>query len=242
MMRELDPRNIAWKRMLEERTCPPIDILCNGGTEVQAHLAGCSACRERLEDSSAVYAVSRTCKNKRQSPPIIPGAVCRIKRDAAPNGIYANHSWHNPPLVLVLPIDTKIDGMLRVAQIHDASELAGPGDFPLTDNYADCFAESWNTWSAFVDTLEYRGMVSQDIAALVAARAHAPRPQIKEDTVEFWFRLQELKIGRFFGKIAKTREAEHPDKLTVLKAWTQKHVANFVNYWGCHFLPVEAVV
>ena len=142
--------------------------------------------------------------------------------------------------MLVLPLETKIDGMVYVAQIHDASELAGPGDFPLTDNYADCFAESWNIWTAFVDTLEYRGMVSQDIAALVAARQGAKRPKIKDGTVEFYFRLQELKTGRFFGKIAQKRERASRPHVTWLKDWNKKRVTDFANYWESQPLAAAA--
>ncbi|MBQ7456980.1 MAG: hypothetical protein IJS54_05210 [Desulfovibrio sp.] len=239
-MLQLDACSVAWKRMLEERTCPPVDILRGGGADVEAHLKGCSRCRERMETLDAVYSVCRAEVGVRKDAPKTAGAVCRLKRDAFSSGIHDEHGWHNPPLVLILPDETGVDGMVRVAQIHDASELAGPGDFPLTGKYADCFAESWNTWPAFTDTLEWRGVVSEDIAARVSTRARSPMPQIEEDTTVFWFRRQELSIGGFFGRIAAARglrilEGESKTvrsaRVLSLGDWDKGRVRTFIHHW-----------
>lgn len=247
-MLEDNARNLAWKRMLEERTCPPIDILREGGPEVEAHLAGCPTCRERLSESSTVYLLVSGQGESCRKASIKPGAVCRLLRAAAPAGLYEGKIWHNPPLVLVLPDRTNVDGMVRVAQIHDASELAGPGDFPLTGPYADCFAESWNTWPAFTDTLEYRGMTSEDLARCVSNYAHKPMPLLDEESTEFWFRRQELSTGGFFGKIAALRGVAlleeqpeiKPESLSNLKAWKKKQVSDFISLWASRPLAAAA--
>lgn len=199
----------------------------------------------------AVYSVCRFGTGTKHDVAIKAGVVCRLKRDAASDGIHDENGWHNPPLVLVLPDETGVDGMVRVAQIHDASELAGPGDFPLTGKYADCFAESWNTWPAFTDTLEYRGTVSEDIAASVSSRARSPMPQINEETVEFWFRRQELNIGGFFGRIAAARglalheaqsqtETTHSAKVSFLSEWKKNHLSDFIHNWRSQPLAAAA--
>ncbi|MBQ7179004.1 MAG: hypothetical protein IJS08_16420, partial [Victivallales bacterium] len=195
--------------MLQLRTCPPLEDLQQGGPEVEIHLRSCPECRERLEEAKDLLAFDKAFMKdmppRQANPAPASGQVWQLMRSAVPGGICNSHGWHNPPMVIVLPDETGVPGMLRVAQIHDAGELAGPGDYMLTGMFADCFAESWNTWPAFSDSMTYVGDCSPKIAAMVSEAAKQRCAMPEEDSIEFYFRRQELNIGAFYGKSAVSR-------------------------------------
>lgn len=202
---KMNPVHIAWQRMLRKRTCPQLDLLKQGGEAVEQHVLSCEHCHEKLSHAKALEALASVPpKAQPHTDALKTGDVCQLLRSAAPDGIHNQHGWHNPPMVLVLDATTSGSGFVRVAQIHDADELADEGDFLLTDMFADCFAESWNTWPALVEDLIWLGKTSQRIAQAVqeASQRNHPAPA---QSVLFFFRQQELNIGGFFGRRAAER-------------------------------------
>ena len=209
----INPKKYALKRMYETRTCPTLESLYQGGAAIDEHLKTCPSCQERKAQAEFIIKLQSQISIPKIVPPSPPyaGQICQVLCTAeerlAPDG-----SWHNPPLVLLLPPTKLPQQQIRVAQIHDASELAAQGDVPLTDLFEDYYVETWNTWSVFAEHLTTVGRIDLATLTLVLKELRSTTHMAKDlklDILQKIFRDQERSNSSFFQgleeKFAQTK-------------------------------------
>lgn len=200
------PERDALRLAIEERTCPPYDILMAGGPAVEAHLRHCDRCRDLADADGESYAALKALSAKASPPPLEtearPGELRRVLRRAVPD-IHNEHGWHNPPMVLVVEGEDSvgIKGVVRVVQVCGGLALSGPYDVPLRSVDSDVFAEPWNSWPVLISSLSRSiDEVSAEELAEVIENQKKPMPWIDEDSLLYTFRRLELNIGGFYGR------------------------------------------
>lgn len=194
---------------------------------VLRHLESCPFCPERLEDmrtgmsttsselfplhgrptagsgslrespSPSVLPVTRSSSPEARSRPPKPGEIRSIRRSLGgwgPKGLF-----YNAPLVLVVSMPGAPPEAVRVAQVHPAAPLAGPGDVEVAPGL---FAESWNTYPLRrADLGEVWEVVSGETLQAVASAVREPlRPA--GGAAAPWieaFRRLEIEVGAFFA-------------------------------------------
>ena len=212
---------LALEEARTARYCPPVELLCNPDERVQLHMQDCEHCRKLYEEllgdmekerqaAREIFDIIEANRDELAEylsqiaqVPFEPGQVRRLKDDALKD-TYDGEHWNNAPFVLVLE-KTRIDGIVRVAQIGEGFELADEGDVPISGNeYENSFIEAWNTYPAresdlgpVLSTVE--PSVVEDVRSLATASlASVASPLIQE------FRDMELGIGRVYSKKAVT--------------------------------------
>lgn len=195
--------NLAWKKALILRGCPPADILFGPeGELLGAHLDICPTCRDSLAmepDERAQWAALAEVLLPGQLPPPVrktPGQIWRIRRDLA--GWGPKYRYCNPPLILVLEIQD--DELARVAQIYPADDFLTEEDVSLPGLG---FAQPWNTYSLAVNDLEsFRGEVPNALTETVPKvmmRSQGGVAELDEASPLFWFRTLELDLGAHYA-------------------------------------------
>lgn len=202
----LIPPEEALRLMEQTRTCPPLDLLMQGGADIDAHLASCPFCRELAQRDRKKYASLESFLRSLPSPepggPVQAGEVRQISREAVPD-IHDEHGWHNPPLALVIHDEEAvgIPGVVRVAPLFDKPSLAFVGDIPLRSLKQNLFAESWNTFALLSRFLEgVIGIVNQKELDKVREWEDKAIPKLAEGTAQSAFRRMERSIAGFYGR------------------------------------------
>ena len=195
--------NLAWKKALILRGCPPADILFGPEDELLgAHLDICPACRDSLvmkADERAQWTALADVLLSGQLPSPAqktPGQVWRIRGNLA--GWGPKYRYCNPPLVLILELQD--DELAHVAQIY-------PGDDFLTEEDVFLpglgFAQPWNTYSLAVNDLEsFQGEAPKTLTEAVPKvlmRSQGAFADLDEASPLFWFRTMELDLGAYFA-------------------------------------------
>lgn len=200
------PERDALRLAIEERTCPPYDILMAGGPAVEDHLMHCDRCRALADVDSESYAALKSLFEKAAPPQLEteahPGELRQVLRRAVPD-IHNEHGWHNPPMVLVVEGEDSvgIKGVVRVVQVCSGLALSGPNDVPLKSWDYNTFAEPWNSWPIPVSSLGRNlGRVSDEEFAEVCENIEKPMPWLPEDSLIYAFRRLEMNIGGFYGR------------------------------------------
>ena len=154
---------------------------------------------ESLRESPSPSGLPTTRSSSPEDPgrPPNPGEIRSIRRSLGgwgPKGLF-----YNPPLVLVVSVPEAPPEAVRVAQVHPAAPLAGPGDVEVTPGL---FAECWNTYPLRrADLGEVWAVVSDELLQAVASAVPEPlRPA--EGVTAPWieaFRRLEIEVGAFFS-------------------------------------------
>jgi hypothetical protein len=192
--------NLAWKKALILRGCPPDEILYGPLDEpLQAHIDICPACRERLAmdgaERVAWEALGRTLRSEPAPVPErpAPGQVWRVRAGLA--GWGPQYRYRNPPLVLILELPDQ--DLARVAQLYPGEDFRTGEDIPLPG--LGC-AQPWNVYSLAVSDLgQFQGDVSAEEAAAVLKQSTGPFADLDDASPLFWFRTMELELGAFFA-------------------------------------------
>ncbi|TVR01588.1 MAG: hypothetical protein EA399_02005 [Desulfovibrionales bacterium] len=214
--------NLAWKKALILRGCPPADILFGPGDEqLRAHLDVCPACRDSLAMTSGERAewagLGRALAPEPPPAPSgkAPGQVWRIRPDLA--GWGPKYRYCNPPLVLLL--DFPENNLTQVAQIYPGDDFLTEEDVPLPGLG---FAQPWNTYSLALNDLEaFQGEASgggANVASEVLARSRDSFADLDEASPLFWFRTMELDLGAHFAGQSLTGVLEGADHDALLDA------------------------
>lgn len=211
MQRFAAEQHRAWARMAQKRGCPLPSVLRQGGAAVQKHLEDCPHCREELERLPLYEALAE------HLPPaeailedtlFAPGQV-RALRAAAAHPTEEDSEFFTPPTLLVLSVDDTIQGLVRVAQLHDEPALQAVGDVPLPPPCQGRFVESWNTYPIFS---EYMGpvlvQVSEEVVAHVREQSKAGLPEVPPNSPVEAFRSLEMDVGAYFSRISVIRSME----------------------------------
>lgn len=196
--------NIAWKKALMLRGCPPADVLFGAQQKhLRAHLDLCPMCQVHLamdaNEREGWNTLSRSFSPmKLPEPPIKPGQIWRIRRELA--GWGPKNRYCNPPLVLLLKLLDK--NLALVAQVF-------PGDAFLSDEDVTLpglgFAQPWNTYALRLDDLEYFRGETTEVASVVLKRSQKSFADVAETSHLFLFRTLELEIGAFFARQSLAR-------------------------------------
>jgi len=206
------------------RHCPPAELLLHPDERVLRHIQDCDHCRERHrqlqngpEDDSEVIGdliakaqsipeLSELLREAEQEP-VAPGQVRLLREDIFESTFDGNH-WNNAPFVLILK-ETSIKGVVRVAQIGDCAELAGPGDVFLSeDEWERSFAESWNTWPVLEGDLgPVLSAVDQSVLKKVLELSSELAPSAGTP-LRREFRDMELGIGYRYGSYGAAQALE----------------------------------
>lgn len=138
-----------------------------------------------------------------REPPAQPGEVRSIRSSLG--GWGPRSLYYNPPLVLVVSIPEAPwrgcnPGVVRVAQVHPAAPLAGPGDVEIAPGL---FAEPWNTYPLRREDLgRVWEVVSGETLRAVVAAAEEARLRADTGPAARWieaFRRLEIEVGAFFA-------------------------------------------
>ena len=192
---------LALERIRRKRFCPDRSKLLAGGAAVQRHLEYCDACRARLESFSSKPKFTALPKLAiRPESTLEAGQVRDVAKTASGLIDVSSDEWlFNPPMVLVIQTPDADRIFVRVAQMHNESELAGPGDIPVTMPDGNYFIESWNTYPMLSKYLgPVLGTVDPDIVKLVVEGEKKGLPDVPEDTPLESFRELETRISYFF--------------------------------------------
>ncbi len=194
----------AWLRMLRLRCCPPLWVFRQNRPEAARHLARCEHCRARLERGGAMRALDRRLGAVRlerwQDTPVRAGDIRRIQPLEAREGCFGTQGvWFNLPTVLVLDDEPDDAGLVRVAQIFEEPELAGPADIRLEADSWRC-AETWNVYGmSFQDLGLAFGRVDPAFAREALRRSDDACPAADRRSPLFIFRQCELACGSCFA-------------------------------------------
>ena len=196
-------RQQAWHRMFQTRTCPPLSVLRNGGSQVEKHLRACKDCREDLELFEAYNEAGKLLKKipvKTAASAPVPGDIRRVRPKNSPETFFdAEGHYHNPPLVLVLDNADRF-GFVRVAQVFDEADLCDEGDIPLEDGDAG-YAEAWNVYGLPEEALSphlYHHVDEVHTDSVLKAEKQA-FPSLDPGSALYFFRMCELETGSFFS-------------------------------------------
>lgn len=202
----LIPPEEALRLMEQERTCPPLDMLMQGGPDIDKHLKDCPSCRILARQDRKKYAELDAFLRSRPSPEpggrVQAGEVRQISRSAVPD-IHNEQGWHNPPLALVIYDEDAvgIPGVVRVAPLFNMPSLAFIGDIPLRSLKKNLFAESWNTFALPARCLAgVIGVAARKELDDVREWENRELPELAEGTAQLAFRRLERKIAGFYGK------------------------------------------
>ena len=202
----LIPPEEALRLMKQERTCPPLDMLMQGGPDIDKHLETCPSCQILARQDRKKYADLEAFLRSRPAPEpggrVQAGEVRQISRSAVPD-IHNEQGWYNPPLALVIYDEDAvgIPGVVRVAPLFNMPSLAFIGDIPLRSLKRNLFAESWNTFALPARCLAgVIGVAAWKELDEVREWENREIPELAEGTAQFAFRRLERKIAGFYGK------------------------------------------
>lgn len=193
---------MALERMRRKRLCPGISKLIAGGSAVARHLEFCENCRERMDF------LSRRKKLSSDIPLLAPratvnpqeGQIRDLKKSSSGMIDSSKDEYlYNPPLVLIIQIPDNGAPFVRVAQMHDEPELAGPGDVAVEMPDGIRFIESWNTYPILI---KYLGPVLESVPQEVVRRVlmdeKKDMPDFPEDSPLEAFRELETRVAYNF--------------------------------------------
>lgn len=198
---------IGWEYSHRVRHCPSIKVLRMGGENVERHLSSCKYCRSALEHADEARVLGEKLlayvDNKYGEPVETPvqvgdcrGVVSRLTYEQR----WVDGRFNNTPSVLVLS-EPNVDGMVKVAQLHDVEDLIANGDIVVSPGL---IAEAWNIYNLHVtalDTAAY-ATVSEHAVRRVLKRSKMSFPDIPQFHPLYSFRRDEVFVGSFFAMAA----------------------------------------
>jgi|GEM_PF-1907075 len=195
---------MAWRIARQVRGCPPDTLLFSESADphLSEHIAICDFCGELQRRGSPVGEELETVRHMLpQSEYARSDEVCRegqvwsLRESLA--GWGPGKLYYQPPLVLVIGLDTGVGGAVRVAQVYDDPRLMGPGDVLIGD---DLFAEAWNTYTLRTSDLERLiQAVPDNILSEVFEREIADVEPVEEHSPTAAFRRLEISVGAYFS-------------------------------------------
>lgn len=231
----------ALARIRQKRLCPSDSKLREGGAAARRHLEFCESCRERLDFLENEDAAGKGWPRLSKALDVAPAAPGQLRdvrvSAAAPVDASSNEYLFNPPLVLVVQVPSPGSPFVRVAQIHNEPELAGPGDVALALPDGIRFAESWNTYPMLVKNLgPVLGMVPQEMVRHVLREEKSGPAQVPEDSPMESFRELETEIAYHFCRtsVSEIMEAKEKEEGTTHEAIVREALQQFVNEGASH--------
>lgn len=196
---------IGWEYSHRVRHCPSIKVLKMGGENVEKHLSSCKYCRSALEyaDWGLGEKLLNYIREQRGEPVKTPvqvgdcrGVVSRLTYEQR----WVDGRFNNTPSVLVLS-EPNVDGMVKVAQLHDVEDLVANGDIVVSPGF---IAEAWNIYNLHVTALSTAAYtaVSEHAVQRVLKRSKMRFPDIPQFHPLYSFRCDEVSVGSFFAMAA----------------------------------------
>ena len=186
--------------IIEERTCPPYNVLMAGGPDIEEHLRHCQSCQNIIKSDDGRYSeISSLTAHLPECSPretVKVGELRQVRSDAV-----SSHAcgWHNPPIVLVIEDENKTGmNIVRVVQVCAYKNLIGPGDIFLSfDNF---FAECWNSWYIQAAHLGKRlGNVKEAEVNEIFKNLDTTTPWLPKHSLIDTFRSLELRTADFYA-------------------------------------------
>lgn len=214
----MNDRRSALTQARRFRGCPPAAIRSIPGERerIFLHDARCPICRDSdANEASEWHALARKVVGGHHPGAQIPrkvfhaGDLAWVKPHL---GRWVDHTYHNPPLVLVLDAQSRLFDEIQVAQVYHDPTMAGPGDLVLTDDrtgIGELFIEPWNRYLLKKSDLDHPvATLGEEICQAVVQLAEdgarypswamRPRPFKAEDPRRY-FREIEIEVGRVFA-------------------------------------------
>lgn len=206
-------RKLALENAVTLRTCPPDHLLFpKPSKKAKTHIMVCEHCRERVELFNT---------SKSEVPKFSPAKIKSLVLErACHEGLlvplkkqlsgWLDYEYINAPTVLLLQeIPTvKLSKGWRVVQTYVDQTLMGPNDIPIGKSILSGFCEPWNCYSVPEEFLDLSAPI-QEVPAHVLKQAQklasyleAEFEEVQRESVLYYFRVLELKVGSFFARKA----------------------------------------
>ncbi|ABK17033.1 hypothetical protein Sfum_1342 [Syntrophobacter fumaroxidans MPOB] len=195
---------MAWRIARQVRGCPPDSRLFSETADphLSEHVAICDFCSELRRRGSPVGGADEMTRHlmpqderARSEERCREGQVWTLRESLA--GWGPGKLYYQPPLVLVIGLETGVGGAVRVAQVYDDPRLMGPGDVLIGDGL---FAEAWNTYTLRTSDLERLiRVVPENILSEVLQLESAEVEPLEEHSPTAAFRRLEIRVGAYFS-------------------------------------------
>jgi hypothetical protein len=207
---------LAWRAIVETRTCPPWEILFTSPSppELEAHVKRCRWCQEDRSQEPEIHRITSQLPAPRNIYPMPReprvDEIWSLRRDLG--GWGSGYRYFNAPSVLVVARSDSAANAFHVAQVCETSAFQGADDVTLPDEIGG-FAEPWNIYTVRHEDMDSMIGLAPDGAKAVDAARRNGIQEIDDEPLLKKFRCLEIDVGFHFssaavGKIVRRLETE----------------------------------